>query len=63
MAAECASYVGDAGAGHPHRGARGQSQMRYAPYDVPTGVLSPPPDYGNTFKDLIFLVHEIFQII
>lgn len=21
--------------------------MRYTPYDVPTGVLSPPPDYGK----------------
>ena len=47
---ECASYVGDvagSGNGHHHRTGRGQSQMRYTPYDVPTGVLSPPPDYGK----------------
>ena len=47
---ECASYVGEvagSGNGHHHRTGRGQSQMRYTPYDVPTGVLSPPPDYGK----------------
>ena len=47
---ECASYVGEvagSGSGHHHRTGRGQSQMRYTPYDVPTGVLSPPPDYGK----------------
>ena len=31
------------------RNGRNQSQMRYTPYDVPTGVLSPPPDYGKFF--------------
>ena len=49
-AVECASYVGEvvgSGSGHHHRTGRGQSQMRYTPYDVPTGVLSPPPDYGK----------------
>ena len=50
---ECAPYVGDhgvQGSSH-HRGGRGSNPQitnhRYTPYDVPTGVLSPPPDYGN----------------
>ena len=34
-------------------GSRSQSQMRYTPYDVPTGVLSPPPDYGKSIFEKI----------
>ena len=43
---ECGNYAND---GSESR-TRSASQLRYAPYDLATGVLSPPPDYGN-FKD------------
>ena len=45
---DCGSFATEAGPGGvPSRSGRGSAQMRYTPYDVPTGVLSPPPDYGS----------------
>ena len=49
VTAECNNFGPTSGSESSVRnGSRSQSQMRYTPYDVPTGVLSPPPDYGKS---------------